>query len=89
MYTLRSRLLGSFCTIVGGFVLLPLVVFVGAAGASLRSSRQRLEEPIPTKSSKDSPKQWLERTPAMAAELTDHIRTMDELLSFRVPPKSM
>jgi len=28
-------------------------------------------------------------TPAMAAGLTDHVWTMDELLSFRVPPKSL
>ena len=27
--------------------------------------------------------------PAMAAGLTDHVWTMDELLSFRVPPKSL
>ena len=32
-------------------------------------------------------KRWLQRTPAMAAGLTDHIWTMDELLSFRVPPR--
>jgi IS1 family transposase len=54
-----------------------------------RGLRQRLEQPVPTKGLKGSPKQWLERTPAMAAGLTDHIWTMDELLSFRVPPKSM
>jgi hypothetical protein len=29
----------------------------------------------------------VQRTPAMAAGLTDHIWTMDELLSFRVPPR--
>lgn len=29
---------------------------------------------------------WVKRTPAMAAELTDHIWTVDELLMFRVPP---
>jgi hypothetical protein len=34
-------------------------------------------------------KKWTERTPAMAAGLTDHIWTMDELISFRVPPKSL
>lgn len=28
---------------------------------------------------------WVKRTPAMAAELTDHIWTVDELLMFRVP----
>lgn len=29
---------------------------------------------------------WQERTPAMAAGLTDHIWSMDELLGYRVPP---
>ena len=28
---------------------------------------------------------WQERTPAMAADLTDHVWTMDELLRYRVP----
>jgi IS1 family transposase len=51
--------------------------------------RQRLEQPVPTKDPQGSPKKWQERTPAMAAGLTDHIWTMDELLSFRVPPKRM
>jgi hypothetical protein len=48
--------------------------------------RHRLAPPLPTKGS-GSPKRWLQRTPAMAAGLTDHIWTMDELLSFRVPPR--
>lgn len=29
---------------------------------------------------------WLERTPAMAASLTDHCWTMEELLNYHVPP---
>jgi transposase-like protein len=29
---------------------------------------------------------WVQRTPAIAAGLTDHIWTVDELLMFRVPP---
>ena len=29
---------------------------------------------------------WQQRTPAMAAELTDHIWSLEELLSYRVPP---
>ncbi len=29
---------------------------------------------------------WRERTPAMAAGLTDHPWTMDELLRYQVPP---
>ena len=48
--------------------------------------RQRLAQPLPTKGS-GSLKLWLQRTPAMAAGLTDHIWTMDELLSFRAPPR--
>jgi IS1 family transposase len=48
--------------------------------------RHRLAQPLPTKGS-GSPKRWVQRTPAMAAGLTDHIWTMDELLSFRVPPR--
>jgi len=54
-----------------------------------RGLRQRLEPPVATKGLKGSPKKWRERTPAMAAGFTDHIWTMDELLSFRVPPKSL
>jgi IS1 family transposase len=45
--------------------------------------RQRLDEPSPTRG---SPKLWLPRTPTMAAGLTDHIWSIKELLSFRVPP---
>ncbi len=32
------------------------------------------------------PKKWIERTPAMAAGLTDHRWTMKELLSYKKPP---
>lgn len=31
-------------------------------------------------------RKWQQRTPAMAAGLTDHIWTLEELLSYRVPP---
>jgi transposase-like protein len=31
-------------------------------------------------------RKWHQRTPAMAADLTDHIWTVPELLTFRVPP---
>lgn len=31
-------------------------------------------------------RRWLRRTPAIAAGLTDHLWTVEELLSFRVPP---
>lgn len=54
-----------------------------------RGLRQKLEPPLPTKNGYGSPKKWCPVTPAMAAGLTDHVWTMDELLSFRVPPRSM
>lgn len=54
-----------------------------------RGLRQRLPRALPTKGSKGSFKKWKLVTPAMAAGLTDHVWTMDELLSFRVPPKSL
>lgn len=31
-------------------------------------------------------RKWEQRTPAMAAGLTDHIWTLEELLSYRIPP---
>jgi IS1 family transposase len=52
-----------------------------------RGLRQRLSEPIQTKGPHASYKKWKPVTPAMAADLTDHVWSMDELLSFRVPPK--
>jgi IS1 family transposase len=54
-----------------------------------RSLRQRLSHPLPTKGLNGSPKKWKSVTPAMAAGLTDHVWTMDELLSFRVPPDAL
>jgi hypothetical protein len=54
-----------------------------------RGLRQRLACPLPTKGDKGSYKKWKPVTPAMAAGLTDHVWTMDELLSFRVPPQSL
>jgi len=47
--------------------------------------RHRLPEPQPIRGS-GSPQQWQAVTPAMAAGMTDHIWTMEELLSYRVPP---
>ena len=44
-----------------------------------------LPMPIPTKGN-GSPKLWEQRTPAMAAGITDHIWSMEELLLFRAPP---
>jgi hypothetical protein len=49
------------------------------------SLRLPLPTPIPTKGS-GSPKLWEQRTPAMAAGITDHIWTIEELLMFRAPP---
>ena len=47
--------------------------------------KRRLEPPRPTNGN-GSPKKWRPRTPMMAEGLTDHIWTLEELLSFRVPP---
>lgn len=44
-----------------------------------RSLRVALPEPIQSR-------KWEQRTPAMAAGLTDHVWTLEELLSYRVPP---
>jgi IS1 family transposase/transposase-like protein len=49
------------------------------------SLRRLLPQPQPTRGS-GSPKKWQAVTPAMAAGLTDHAWTMEELLSYRVPP---
>ena len=54
-----------------------------------RGLRQRLPTPIPTKGPHATYKKWKDVTPAMAAGLTNHVWTMDELLSFRVPPKHL
>ncbi len=44
-----------------------------------KSLRARLSEPV-------KGRKWKQQTPAMAAGLTDHIWTLEELLSFRLPP---
>jgi hypothetical protein len=49
------------------------------------SLRQALAEPIPTNGS-GSTKVWQPRSPAMAAGLTDHVWSLQEVLMFRVPP---
>lgn len=54
-----------------------------------RGLRQRLRRPLVTNGRKGSRKKWKPVTPAMAAGLTDHVWTMDELLSFRMPPKHL
>jgi len=47
--------------------------------------RQKITPPIPTKGS-GSPKKWQQVTPSMAIGVTDHQWTLEELLTFRVPP---
>ena len=54
-----------------------------------RGLRRRLPRSLPTKGRNGSRKKWQPVTPAMAARLTDHVWTMDELLSLRVPPKHL
>ena len=49
------------------------------------SLRLPLPTPIPTKGN-GSPKLWEQRTPAMAAGITDRVLTMGDLLMFRAPP---
>jgi IS1 family transposase len=49
------------------------------------SVRQLLPQPEPTHGT-GSARQWRPCTPAMAAELTDHVWTLREVLRFRVPP---
>lgn len=48
------------------------------------SLRQRLSTPQSTRGT-GSPRRWRPVTPAMAAGITDHMWTTNELLSFRVP----
>lgn len=54
-----------------------------------RGLRERLPKPMPTKGPEATHKKWKQVTPAMAAGLTDHVWSMDELLSFRIPPKHL
>jgi IS1 family transposase len=49
------------------------------------SLRQPLPQPEPTHGT-GSARQWRSCTPAMAAELTDHVWTLREVLLFRGPP---
>jgi IS1 family transposase len=49
------------------------------------SLRQALAKPIPTNGS-GSAKVWRPCTPAMAAGLTDHVWSLQEVLCYRVPP---
>lgn len=48
--------------------------------------KRPLPQPVPTNGN-GSPKKWAPQTPMMAENLTFHVWTMEELLSFRVPPR--
>ncbi len=50
------------------------------------SLKQPINPPRPTKGN-GSPKKWSPYTPMMAEGLTCHVWTLEELLSFRVPPR--
>ena len=52
------------------------------------SLKQPINSPRPTKGN-GSPKKWRPRTPMMAEGLTFHVWTLEELLSFRVPPRQV
>jgi hypothetical protein len=49
------------------------------------SLRLPLPQPEPTNGT-GSAKRWRPQTPAMAADLTDHVWTLREVLLFRIPP---
>jgi IS1 family transposase len=51
------------------------------------SLRVQLPQPIPTRGN-GSPKMWMQRTPAMAAGLTDHAWSLEELLKFHTPQRA-
>jgi hypothetical protein len=63
------------------------VLFAGYYNLCLphTSLHKALSQPMPTKGN-GSPKKWRQRTPAMAAGLTDHVWRVREFLLFRVPP---
>lgn len=46
-----------------------------------RSLRVKLEQPEPTRGN-GTPKKWIQRTPAMAAGMTDHRWTIGELMAY-------
>ena len=52
------------------------------------SLKRPLSSPQPTKGN-GSPKKWFPHTPMMAEGLTFHVWTLEELLSFRVPPRQV
>jgi len=52
------------------------------------SLKRPLAQLVPTKGN-GSPKKWSPHTPMMAEGLTFHVWTLEELLSFRVPPRHL
>lgn len=48
------------------------------------SLRSRLRKPRPTRGKKGTPKRWIQRTPAMAAGITDQRWTIEELMSYPI-----
>jgi len=52
-------------------------------------SLKRPIDPIRPTKGNGSPKKWRPRTPMMAEGLADHVWTLEELLSFRVPPRHL
>jgi hypothetical protein len=50
--------------------------------------RAEICPPIPTKGN-GSPKKWKQVTPMMASGGTDHVWTLQELLTYRVPPGAL
>ncbi len=47
--------------------------------------REEIFPPLPTKGS-GSPKKWRQVSPMMSAGVTDHVWTLPELLTYRLPP---
>jgi hypothetical protein len=75
-----------FSVIAAGYVIKGTAYFgVHAEEANYTIAMRALAEGISLRGS-GSPKKWQAVTPAIAAGLTDHMWTMEELLSYRVPP---
>jgi transposase-like protein len=71
----RSRcLVRQTATLSAGMYLVGCVYNFCTPHKSLRQEQQ------------DGVRKWVPRTPAMAADITEHIWTVAELLTFRVPP---
>jgi hypothetical protein len=48
------------------------------------SLRVRLRKPRPTRGKRGTPRKWIQRTPAMAAGISDHRWTMQELMIYPI-----